>query len=70
MAPLLFAPYAADMTSCLTQPKPARLLENAAGTRIARWSDYYNRRRPRSALGDKTPDEAHAIDRKMENLAA
>jgi putative transposase len=27
---------------------------------VRRWVDYYNDRRPHSALGGRTPDEAHA----------
>ena len=42
----------------------------AARTGIGRWIDYYNRRRPHSALGDRTPDEAYAIEIQQENLAA
>ena len=37
---------------------------------IGRWLDYYNRRRPHSALGDRTPDEAYGIEIDLENLAA
>ena len=42
----------------------------AARDGIGRWFDYYNRRRPHSALGDRTPDEAYAIEIDLENLAA
>ena len=37
---------------------------------IGRWIDYYNRRRPHSSLGDRTPDEAYTIEPMTENLAA
>ena len=40
-----------------------------AQTGIGRWIDFYNQRRPHSALGDRTPDEAHAIEIQQENLA-
>ena len=42
----------------------------AARDGIGRWLDYYNRRRPHSALGDRTPDEAYGIETDPENLAA
>ena len=42
----------------------------AARDGIGRWLDYYNRRRPHSALGDRTPDEAYGIEIDLENLAA
>ena len=32
--------------------------------------DFYNQRRPHSALGDRTPDEACAIEIRQKNLAA
>lgn len=38
--------------------------ESGARAGIGRWIDYYNRRRPRSALGDRTPGEAYAIEQK------
>ena len=41
-----------------------------ARTGIGRWIDYYNQRRPHSALGDRTPDEAYAIEIQQKNLAA
>jgi putative transposase len=41
-----------------------------ARTGIGRWIDFYNQRRPHSALGDRTPDEAYAIEIQQENLAA
>lgn len=41
-----------------------------ARTGIGRWVDYYNRRRPHSSLGDRTPDEAYAIEPMTEKLAA
>ena len=37
---------------------------------IGRWIDFYNRRRPHSALGDRTPEEAYAIKTNPEKLAA
>jgi hypothetical protein len=37
--------------------------------RIGRWIDFYNQRGPHSALGDRTPDEAYAIEIQQENLA-
>jgi putative transposase len=42
----------------------------AARDGIGRWLDYYNRRRPHSALGHRTPDEAYGIEIDLENLAA
>ena len=41
-----------------------------ARTGIGRWIDFYNQRRPHSALGDRTPDEAYAIEIQHTNLAA
>ena len=41
-----------------------------AQTGIGRWIDFYNQRRPHSALGDRTPDEAYAIEIQQQNLAA
>jgi putative transposase len=41
-----------------------------ARTGIGRWIDFYNQRRPHSALGDRTPDEAYAIEIQQTNLAA
>jgi putative transposase len=41
-----------------------------ARTGIGRWIDFYNQRRPHSALGDRTPDEAYAIEIQQQNLAA
>ena len=41
-----------------------------ARSRIANWIDDYNQRRPHSALGDRSPDEAYAIEIQQENLAA
>ena len=41
-----------------------------ARTGIGRWIDFYNQRRPHSALGDRTPDEAYAIEIQQKNLAA
>ena len=37
---------------------------------IGRWIDFYNRRRPHSSLGGRTPDEAYAINAEPERLAA
>ena len=41
-----------------------------ARTGIGRWIDFYNQRRPHSALGERTPDEAYAIEIQQQNLAA
>jgi putative transposase len=41
-----------------------------ARTGIGRWIDFYNQRRPHSALGDRTPDEAYASEIQQKNLAA
>ena len=41
-----------------------------ARTGIGRWIGYYNADRPHSALGGRTPEEAYAIDRAQEKLAA
>ncbi len=41
-----------------------------ARTGIGRWIDFYNQRRPYSTLGDRTPDEAYAIEIQQTNLAA
>jgi putative transposase len=41
-----------------------------ARTGIGRWIDFYNQRRPHSALGDRTPDEAYDIEIQQTNLAA
>jgi putative transposase len=41
-----------------------------AQTGIGRWIDFYNQQRPHSALGDRTPDEAYAIEIQQQNLAA
>ena len=41
-----------------------------ARTGIGRWIDFYNQRRPHSALGGRTPEKAHAIEIQQENLAA
>ena len=41
-----------------------------AQTGIGRWIDFYNQRRPHSALGDRTPDEAYDIEIQQTNLAA
>ncbi|WP_159587799.1 IS3 family transposase [Chelativorans xinjiangense] len=37
---------------------------------IGSWMDYYNRRRPHSAFGGRTPDEVHATTEMTEQLAA
>jgi len=37
---------------------------------IGRWISYYNADRPHSALAGKMPDEAYAIDKEQEKLAA
>ena len=37
---------------------------------IGSWIDYYNRRRPHSTFGGRTPDEVYATAEMMEKLAA
>jgi putative transposase len=37
---------------------------------IGSWIDYYNRRRPHSTFGGRTPDEVYATAEMMEQLAA
>lgn len=37
---------------------------------IGSWIDYYNRRRPHSSFGDRTPDEVYATAEMTEQLAA
>jgi putative transposase len=37
---------------------------------IGRWIDYYNRRRPHSTFGGRTPDEVYATTQMKEQLAA
>jgi transposase InsO family protein len=37
---------------------------------MGRWIVFYNQRRPHSALGDRTPNEAYAIAIPLKNLAA
>lgn len=37
---------------------------------IGSWIDYYNRRRPHSAFGGRTPDEVYAMAEMTEQLAA
>jgi putative transposase len=41
-----------------------------ARTGIGRCIEFYNQRRPHSTLGDRTPDEAYAIEIQQTNLAA
>ena len=37
---------------------------------IGSWIDYYNRRRPHSTFGGRTPDEVYAIAEMTNQLAA
>ncbi|MEQ1940139.1 integrase core domain-containing protein, partial [Mesorhizobium sp. CN5-321] len=43
---------------------------SAARSGIGSWIDYYNRRRPHSTFGGRTPDEVYATAEMTEQLAA
>ena len=42
---------------------------SAAKAGVGRYLDFYNSRRPHTALGDRTPDEAYFTERPLKNAA-
>jgi len=42
---------------------------SAAKAGVGRYLDFYNRRRPHTALGDRTPDEAYFTQQPLKNAA-
>ncbi len=42
---------------------------SAAKAGIERYLDFYNRRRPHTALGNRTPDEAYFLQLPLKNAA-